>query len=169
VVLINEKISIMKNLLITLLAIFTITSTAIGQTTVETEKHISMKLNAGILTEKLSETKAFYTEKLGFGVTFENEFYLLLHTPNHEAELSFLLPNHPSQQPMFHAPFQGQGMYLTIEMEDVDTLYAELKAKGVKIEVEIRDEPWGDRHFAIKDPNGIGIDFVRYTAPEENE
>ena len=36
-----------------------------------------MKLNAGILTEKLAETKAFYTQHLGFGVTFENEFYLL--------------------------------------------------------------------------------------------
>ena len=33
-----------------------------------------MKLNAGILTEKLAESKAFYTDKLGFGVTFENEF-----------------------------------------------------------------------------------------------
>ncbi len=37
-----------------------------------------MKLNAGILTEKFAESKAFYTNKLGFGVTFENEFYLLL-------------------------------------------------------------------------------------------
>jgi catechol 2,3-dioxygenase-like lactoylglutathione lyase family enzyme len=33
-----------------------------------------MKLNAGILTEKLAESKAFYTDKLGFGVTFENDF-----------------------------------------------------------------------------------------------
>ena len=56
-----------------------------------------MKLNAGIITEKLAESKAFYTQVLQFGVTFENDFYLLLHTPNHEAEISFLLPNHPSQ------------------------------------------------------------------------
>jgi catechol 2,3-dioxygenase-like lactoylglutathione lyase family enzyme len=41
-----------------------------------------MKLNAGIITEKLQETKKFYTEFLDFGVSFENEFYLLLHTPN---------------------------------------------------------------------------------------
>ncbi|MFK7980055.1 MAG: VOC family protein [Saprospiraceae bacterium] len=54
-------------------------------------------------------------------------------------------------------------------MTNVDGLYADLKAKGVNIELEIRDEPWGDRHFAIKDPNGIGIDFVRYTAPVEHE
>ncbi|CEN33661.1 VOC family protein [Capnocytophaga cynodegmi] len=125
-----------------------------------------MKLNVGIITEKLAETKAFYTEILNFGVSFENEFYLLLHTPNREAEISFLLPNHPSQQPIFQKPFQNQGVYLTIEVENVDEVYKELKNKNIPIEIELRNEPWGDRHFAIKDPNGIGIDIVTYTEPE---
>ncbi|MGH1366336.1 MAG: VOC family protein [Calditrichia bacterium] len=125
-----------------------------------------MKLNAGVLTEKIAESKEFYTSKLGFGVTFENEFYLLLHTPDRSAEISFLLPNHPSQQPFFHKPFTGEGMYLTIEVEDVDSIYQDIKSKDVDIKVEIRDEPWGDRHFAIQDPNGIGIDIVKYSPPE---
>ena len=122
-----------------------------------------MKLNAGIVTNKLTETKAFYTNTLGFGVTFENEFYLLMHTPDREAEISFLLPNHPSQQSLFHKPFGGEGMYLTIEVDDVDKIYQDLKKRGVEIKIEIRDEPWGDRHFAIQDPNGIGIDIVKYS------
>ncbi|KQC00342.1 VOC family protein [Pedobacter sp. Hv1] len=129
----------------------------------QTQTPNKMKLNAGIITSKLKETKAFYTNILGFGVTFENEFYLLLHTPNKDAELSFLLPNHPSQQPLFHKPFNGQGMYLTLEVNDVDQTYMALKKKGVKINIDIRNEPWGDRHFAIQDPNGIGIDIVKYT------
>lgn len=126
-----------------------------------------MKLNAGIVTTKLAESKAFYTNILNFGVTFENEFYLLLHTPNRETEISFLLPNHPSQQALFHKPFQGQGMYLTIEVDDVDKVYKEIKQKGVEVKIDIRDEPWGDRHFAIEDPNGVGIDIVKYS-PAEN-
>ena len=126
-----------------------------------------MELNAGIITEKLQETRDFYTSVLGFGITFENEFYLLMHTPDKSSELSFLLPNHPSQQPLFHKPFGGEGMYLTIEVDDVDKIYREIKEKGVKIAIELRDEPWGDRHFAITDPNGIGIDIVRYQAAGE--
>jgi catechol 2,3-dioxygenase-like lactoylglutathione lyase family enzyme len=126
-----------------------------------------MKLNAGIITEKLQETKKFYTEILDFGVTFENEFYLLIHTPNHSAEIGFLLPNHPSQKPIFQWPFSGKGVYLTIEVENVDEVYEKLKNKEVQIEIEIRDEHWGDRHFAIVDPNGIGIDIVTYTKPEK--
>ena len=125
-----------------------------------------MKLNAGIITEKLAESKAFYTQVLQFGVTFENDFYLLLHTPNQEAEISFLLPNHPSQQPIFQKPFTQQGVYLTIEVENVDDYYYKLKEQGVPIAIDLREEPWGDRHFAIIDPNGIGIDIVTYSAPE---
>lgn len=125
-----------------------------------------MKLNAGIITSNLQESKQFYTEILGFGVSFENDFYLLMHTPDQAFELSFLLPNHPSQQALFQPPFEGKGIYLTIEVEDVDTLYQAIKKKDVEINIELRDEPWGDRHFAIVDPNGVGIDLVRYAPPE---
>lgn len=134
----------------------------------QTNKNLTkMKLNAGIVTQKLAESKAFYTDVLGFGVFFENDFYLLLNTPDGSMAISFLLPDHPSQQPLFQKPFTGQGMYLTIEVEDVDKIYQELKKKGVDIKIDIRDEPWGERHFAIQDPNGIGIDIVKYSPPAE--
>lgn len=128
-------------------------------------KEKTMKLNAGIITDKLQATKDFYSEVLNFSISFENEFYLLMHTPNKSTEISFLMPNHPSQKPIFQTPFDGNGVYLTIEVDDVDAVYEQIKAKGVLITIDIRDEPWGDRHFAIADPNGIGIDIVSYTKP----
>lgn len=125
-----------------------------------------MKVNAGIVTEKLEETKKFYTQILDFGISFENEFYILMHTPNQQAEISFLQAKHPSQKPIFHPPFNGNGIYLTIEVDDVDAFYSRIRSKGTPIEIELRDEPWGDRHFAIVDPNGVGIDIVTYSKPE---
>jgi catechol 2,3-dioxygenase-like lactoylglutathione lyase family enzyme len=154
----------MKHLFMALV-VASLASGAVAQSSPNPQPPIQMKLNAGILTAKLAETKQFYTQVLGFGVSFENEFYLLLHTPGHGAELSFLLPEHPSQQPFFQAPFLGQGMYLTIEVDNVDEWYEKLRRQGVAIKVELRSEPWGDRHFAIADPNGIGIDLVQYTPP----
>lgn len=124
-----------------------------------------MKLNAGIITSRIAESKRFYTEILGFGVTFENDFYLLLHTPDKQAEISFLLPEHASQQPLFRPAFEGKGVYLTIEVEKVDEVYEQVKAKGAVIKIPIRNEPWGDRHFAMADPNGVGIDIVTYSQP----
>ena len=152
---------------LTLMLVITSVMSAYSQTKSVNSNTIKMKMNAGIVTTKLAESKAFYTRYLGFGVTFENEFYLLLHTPNKQAEISFLLPDHPSQQPLFHKAFQGQGVYLTIEVDDVDKLYKEMKQSGVSIKIDLRDEPWGDRHFAIQDPNGIGIDLVKYS-PQTN-
>ena len=157
----------MKHIVLIIIAFCCLTANVFSQTSSTTKNQKKMKLNAGIVTEKLAETKQFYTKTLGFGVTFENEFYLLLHTPNHEAEISFLLPNHPSQQPIFQAPFQSQGIYFTIEVDDVDSIYKELKNKGVEIKIDIRNEAWGDRHFAIQDPNGIGIDIVKYSPPSK--
>lgn len=156
----------MKRIL-TILTVVCLTANAFSQSSSTIKNQNKMKLNAGVLTTKLAESKAFYSINLGFGVTFENEFYLLMHTPNQEAEISFLLPNHPSQQPFFHKPFLGQGMYLTIEVYDVDSIYYDLKKKGVPIKIDIRNEPWGDRHFAIEDPNGIGIDIVKYSPPKD--
>lgn len=134
---------------------------------VQSQNPVTMKMNAGIVTPKLNESKKFYQEVLGFGVVFENDFYLLLHTPNKQAELSFLLPNHPTQQALFQPAFKGEGVFLTIEVADVDAAYEKIKSLSVPIIIELRDEPWGDRHFAIQDPNGIGIDIVTYQAPKE--
>lgn len=125
-----------------------------------------MKLNAGIITPKLQESKAFYTEVLNFGVTFENDWFVLLHTPDRSAEISFLLPDQPTQRPVFQSAFPGKGVYLTVEVEDVDAEYTRIKWLDVPIEVELRDEPWGDRHFAVVDPNGMGIDIVTYAKPD---
>lgn len=153
--------------LFTLLSVAFAVSNADAQYADSTNNQTTMKLNAGIITEKLAETKSFYTGTLGFGVTFENDFYLLLHTPDRSAAISFLLPNHPSQQPLFRPAFQRQGVYLTIEVADVDAWYERLKADGIDIKIDLRDEPWGDRHFAIEDPNGVGIDLVTYSGTVE--
>lgn len=80
-----------------------------------------MRLNAGIITDKMEETKMFYTEQLGFRILWEADWFILLATPNGKDTISFLTPNHPSQSiSHFKKPFQGEGLYFTIEVADVD-------------------------------------------------
>lgn len=128
-----------------------------------------MKLNAGIITSKLKEVKEFYVNKLGFGVTHEMDWYLQLHTPNKQFDIGFLEPNHETQNPLFQPEFANKGVWFTIELEDVDAMYEEIQKKGIPIVVSLRDEPWGERHFSIVDPIGIGIDFTHYTPPTEDK
>ena len=153
-----KRILLLAGILTALLVVF-----ALKTSPAQPSKIKKMKMNAGIVTAKLEATKKFYTEVLQFGITFENDFYLLLHTPDRSAELSFLLPNHPSQQPLFHQSYNGSGMYLTVEVDRVEEEYQRLKKMGIPIVIDMREEPWGDKHFAIVDPNGIGIDIVTYS------
>ena len=76
-------------------------------------------------------------------------------------ELGFMKPNLESQAAIFRPAFQGQGVWIVVDVADVDSEYQRLQAIGVPIEVALRDEPWGDRHFVVVDPNGIGVDVVQ--------
>lgn len=121
-----------------------------------------MKLNPGIVTQRLAESKAFYM-RLGFELVFENDWYVLLQLNGQE--LAFMQPDLDFQKPVFRREHAGSGLWLTIELDDVDAAFEKVKASGVAIEFEPLDEPWGDRHFAVLDPNGIPVDFVRHTSP----
>lgn len=57
-------------------------------------------------------------------------------------------------------PFNRAHTGLQIYVNDVDTLYAELKAAGVKFSGEVRDEPWGGRVVTVADPDGNLFDLL---------
>ena len=125
-----------------------------------------MSLTAGVVTPCLAASKMFYTGLFGFKIVFESDWFLLMSTPDGLGHISFLQPDHPSQQPLFQPAFNGKGIYLTLEVEDVYVEYERIKNKGIPILIELREEPWGDRHFAISDPAGLALDIVTYTHPE---
>lgn len=59
---------------------------------------------------------------------------------------------------------RGPGVWVCIDVDDVDAHYERLQRLGVGIEHPLRDEPWGDRHFVVLDPNGVGVDVVQRPA-----
>jgi uncharacterized glyoxalase superfamily protein PhnB len=52
-------------------------------------------------------------------------------------------------------------------VDDADSAYAEAKKKSLNIVVKLRSEEWGQRHFCIKDPNGVYLDIVQAIEPTE--
>jgi uncharacterized glyoxalase superfamily protein PhnB len=52
----------------------------------------------------------------------------------------------------------GVNLYLQID-GDIDEYYQKLKKKGVKIVVDIKDEPYGIRDFTIEDVDGYQLTF----------
>lgn len=125
-----------------------------------------MKVWSGVVTEKVQESRDFYVRLFGFEVIYEGEggWFVLLQLG--DSELGFMKPNLETQAEIFRPAFRGQGVWLAIDVDDVETEYQRIKALDVPIETAIRDEPWGDRHFVVVDPNGIGIDIVQHNHNE---
>ena len=108
----------------------------------------------------IQSAKAFYQSNLGFDVAFENEWYLHLVTGS-GVQVGFMLPGQPTQPPQFHKAYSGEGVIFSLEVEDADSAYAEAKERSLDIILELRSEDWGQRHFCLRDPNGLYIDIVQ--------
>jgi uncharacterized glyoxalase superfamily protein PhnB len=52
----------------------------------------------------------------------------------------------------------GVNLYMQID-GDIDEYYGELRNRGVKIVVDIKDEPFGIRDFTVEDINGYKLTF----------
>lgn len=120
-----------------------------------------MKLWSGVVTDKVRESRDFYVRLFGCEVLYEGEDGWVVLLRLGDSELGFMRPGLPSQAPVFRPAFQGQGMWIAIEVEDAEAEYRRIAALDVPIEAGLRDEPWGDRHFVLVDPNGIGVDVVQ--------
>jgi lactoylglutathione lyase len=57
---------------------------------------------------------------------------------------------------------QGFRMYCATS-QDIDGLAARIKGQGVTLVEEPKDQPWGGRAFAVRDPDGFAITFASET------
>ncbi len=126
------------------------------------------KFWTGFITEQVLVSRDFYTQVLGCEVIYqaEGDWFVLLKLG--ESELGFMKPNLEFQAPIFRGKYAGQGSWITVDVENVEAEQKRILALGIPLALELREEPWGDRHFAILDPNGIGIDFVQRDNPGSN-
>jgi len=60
----------------------------------------------------------------------------------------------------------GTDVMLGIAVGDVAAAHEALAAAGVAIARRLKDNPWGDRSFAVTDPNGIRVWVYQITDPD---
>ncbi len=116
-------------------------------------------------TDKYLETFDFYQSKLTFqlahswdrseddkGALFKAGPGLIeiLHRPNdpgkHIAGLDYRTP---------------QGVFLGIQVGNIDDLFKNYKSAGVPFKQDLTDQPWGHRSFSLLEPNGLVLFFFQ--------
>jgi catechol 2,3-dioxygenase-like lactoylglutathione lyase family enzyme len=128
-----------------------------------------MKLAAAypvVVTDRLRDTRDFYRRWLGFEVEFEAAWFVLLTSgdPN-PVLLAFMHSDHPSSPPS-PAAHRGDGTFLTLQVADAAAEHDRLVAAGLELDLELTDEPWGQRRFGVVDPAGMWVDVVEQIEPE---
>ena len=69
-----------------------------------------------------------------------------------QAGISFTLPQREAGE-----FFNGKGLIISFEVDDVDAEHERLQAEGLNIAQELQDKPWGERSFVVNDPNGVHL------------
>ncbi|MFI6791411.1 VOC family protein [Nonomuraea sp. NPDC050383] len=114
---------------------------------------------------RLRESRDFYTRLFEFEVTFEADWYVSLRRRGDQwYELALLDHGHPTVPHAYRRPVQG--LLLNFEVEDVDAEWERLVlGEGLKPELDLRTEEFGQRHFIVADPNGVLIDVIEEVPP----
>lgn len=113
---------------------------------------IANTLSACITTDKVEESRDFYVKHFGAKVTFDCGWYVNLQFGKETSELQFMEPQNPKQPACNPA-----GLIYNFCVDDVDTEHDRLNAAGLAPVMPLEDHPWGDRGFAILDPNGVTL------------
>ncbi len=112
-----------------------------------------------IATERLQQTRAFY-DWLGFKVVCADPRSLQFAWPGDpDLRIGFISPDDPNQASVFRTRFDGAGVVLRFEVEEIETLYRRIGAVYT-LAIKLQEGPCGRRHFAIVDPNGLVLEFV---------
>jgi catechol 2,3-dioxygenase-like lactoylglutathione lyase family enzyme len=108
-----------------------------------------------LFAENLAATKAFYQEVFGLPVVFEDADSAVFNFGNMLVNLLTTTAAPELIEPAaVGAPDAGARFQLTVDVDDVDAVCAELAKRGVELINGPIDRPWGVRTAAFRDPAG---------------
>jgi len=108
-----------------------------------------------ITTDRLDESREFYTEFVGLHVAMDMDWIITLVSPsNPTAQINLLRGE--------RAGGAQHDVAISIEVDDVDALHAKAVSRGLKIVYPLTNEPWGVRRFFVSDPNCVIINIMHH-------
>jgi lactoylglutathione lyase len=108
-----------------------------------------------LFVEDLAATKQFYQDVFGLPVHYEDDESAVFNFGNTLINLLRTTAAHELIAPaVVGGPDAPARLQLTINVDDVDAICAELGARGVELLNGPMDRPWGIRTAAFRDPAG---------------
>jgi len=117
-----------------------------------------------LMTDDVAGTVAFYVDHFRFQPLFASDWYVHLQsTEDRRVDLGIVAGDHETIPPEGRG--KASGLLINFEVRDPDAVYERVVAAGLPILRSLRDEPFGQRHFITRDPNGVLIDVIKPIPP----
>jgi len=114
-----------------------------------------------LLVRDVNKCAAFFQQKLGFEIDFLHglpPFYGAVSRDGVRLHMRFV------HEPFFAkaAALEESVIAASIEVSNVQGLFAEFKTRGVDFAQTLTKQAWGGTDFQVRDPDGNAISFVTY-------
>lgn len=124
-----------------------------------------MKITSSAVSLNVADVEGsarFARDHLGFATEMEADGFVSLARDDAGFNLVFLRTGLETFRPRKVAGSAGTGLLVVFVVEDIDEQYERLRSAGVAVVTPIETEPWGERYFQVKDPNGIVYQLVQW-------
>jgi predicted enzyme related to lactoylglutathione lyase len=103
------------------------------------------RIVANVAAQSVAEVGKFYADLFGLEVAMDHGWIVTLASREQAITQISVASEGGSGTPVPD---------ISIEVDDVDSIYVRAKAGGHQIAYELTDEPWGVRRFYVRDPTG---------------
>ena len=120
---------------------------------------MKIKSVAGITchVKNLSKTAKFY-KTLGFVIRKQDATHLTVYSNWFWIDfLPIARETRPEFKKEARLSGKGAGIFVYLSVDDVDAFHRELLSKGIKPAGQPADQPWGNREFILRDPDGYKL------------
>ena len=114
--------------------------------------------------EDVAASSAFLAEHFGFTEQMAADGFASLAREDAGVSVIFLRRG-LATLPVDQRDDRAQGLILAFTVDDLEGELTRLQAEGVAITMPLTVEEWGERAFQVRDPNGVVVQLVDWTAP----
>ncbi len=120
---------------------------------------------ATVVTDRPAEVAAFYQQHFELQLTLDLGWFLTLRRGEADWEIAICRRGHATVPAAVNQLTESTNVFGFV-VEDADKVAQSLTEAGVKLETEVVTEPFGQRHFFVRDPEGTWLDVIQLVAPD---
>jgi len=104
-----------------------------------------------IRSDRPAETRDFFVDLLGFEAVLDLGWVATVASPANPSVHVNVIGNDDPAAPG-----------ISVEVDDVDAMYARAIERGLEIAYPLRDEEWGVRRFMLREPSGLTVNVLSH-------